>query len=83
MNMAAIILLALMMSVLSMGTLNINGNASDRMDYLSQKMKEYDLLLIQEHWLHEKQLSKLHTDVHNVCSHGISGMNSSLLLHGS
>jgi exonuclease III len=71
-----------MAGALSMGTLNMHGSAKDRLLYVNKVMHNHDILMLQEHWLHTKQLDKLQSEVDNVCVHGVSGMESSVLLHG-
>ena len=80
--MAILLLYILMAGALSMGTLNMHGSAKDRLLYVNKVMHNHDILMLQEHWLHTKQLDKLQSEVDNVCVHGVSGMESSVLLHG-
>ena len=47
----------------------------------SQFLLNYDICLIQEHWLLIEQLSTLNINS-QFCSFGVSGMDSSRLLHG-
>lgn len=70
------------MVALSIGTLNTHGSAKDRLLYVNKMMQNHDIMLIQEHWLHNEQLTILQSEMDNVCVHGISGMHNSTLLHG-
>ena len=67
---------------LSIGTFNMHGSAKERLSYLNTIMKSHDIVLVQEHWLHNEQLGRLHSEIDNVCTHGVSDMDSTTLIHG-
>ena len=71
-----------MACALSIGTLNTHGSADDRVAYIKEVMIHCDFLLVQEHWLHNKQLACLQSKLGNVRIHGVSGMDSNMLLSG-
>ena len=72
----------LLVMVLSIGTINTNGSAKDRLLYLNKVMQNHDFVMVQEHWLHSDQLGILQSSLNNVCTHGVSGMPNTSLLHG-
>lgn len=75
-------LLLLMATVLSIGSLNINGKAKDRLLYVNKIMQSHDFMFVQEHWLHSDQIANMYDQLPNTCIHGISGMEDNQLLHG-
>ena len=67
---------------LSFCTYNIRGFNSTKIDYINQLLIKYDILLIQEHWLNNYQISSLagHFPQYNV--HGVSAVDSGVILQG-
>ena len=68
---------------LKFASYNSGGLGSGRKEYIRELMSEVDFLLIQEHWLFEKQLERFGAELgRNVRVHGASGMESESLLYG-
>lgn len=67
---------------LIIGTINTNGTSLDRLKYINKAMETCDILCVQEHWLHNDQISNLTKHVENSNVHGISGMDSCNILKG-
>lgn len=68
---------------LNFTTYNSCGLGSGRKDYIRDLLPNSSFLLLQEHWLFDKQLDKLRADLgKNFLLVGASGMDSNSLLHG-
>ena len=63
-------------------TYTIRGFNSTKVNYINHLLNRYDILLIEEHWLNDYQISTLagHFPHHNV--HGVSAMDSGVILQG-
>ena len=63
-------------------TINTQGHSDSRLRYLGKLAKTHDFILVQEHWLHSDNLSKLLTYAPQMRIHGISQMRENQLLQG-
>lgn len=62
---------------------NSYGLGCGRKDYMRELLPNCTFLMLQEHWLLEKQLVKFRAELgHNILLHGISGMEEGSLLYG-
>ncbi len=68
---------------LSLASYNSHGLGTGRIEYINQLVADHDFVFLQEHWLFDSQItSTLEGQLNSVCSHGVSGMPSSVLLEG-
>ena len=63
-------------------TYNIRGFNSTKVNYINHLLNRCDILLIEEHWLNDYQISTFtgHSPYHNV--HGVFAMDSGVILQG-
>ena len=61
---------------------NCQGCGPSRFQYMGELLKNNDLLLIQEHWLHESQFVLFTQNLKDVTYHGICGMQRNVLCQG-
>ena len=61
-------------------TYHIRGFNSTKVNYINHLLNRYDIVLIEEHWLNEHQITTLagRLPLHNV--HGVSVMDSGVIL---
>ena len=71
-----------MASVYTFTSYNSHGIGKDILDYIQKPTNVSDFVIIQEHWLHEKDNNYFKKNLCNVKSHAISGMNPTELLQG-
>ena len=71
-----------MMAGLSIASYNCNGFGTDRIKYINELAAKNHFVLLQEHWLLKTQLDKIDSEVLNVCSHSVSGVQCSELIVG-
>ena len=71
-----------MATVLKLCSYNSHGLGPGRAEYIKNLVHDHDFVLLQEHWLHEEQLVQIHKIADNVNIHGVSGMDSTVLLKG-
>ena len=69
-------------SELTLCSYNSRGHSDETVQYVKSLMTRCDVLLIQEHWLFNSELSDLESKIGNVFVTGISGMSDSELLKG-
>lgn len=72
----------LTMGCLSLATFNCQGHGPDRVAYISKLCETNDIVLLQEHWLPDEQISSFESKIDGICCHGVSGMASNELLIG-
>lgn len=72
------------MDTCTISTLNMQGHGPDRIEYLNKVFSGTDILMVQEHWLHEHFVNNnfFETNIVNSCSVGKSSMRSDILLAG-
>ena len=63
-------------------TYNIRGFNSTKVNYINHLLNRYDILLIEEHWLNDYQISTLAGHFHHHNVHGVSAMDSGVILQG-
>ena len=61
---------------------NCHGFGPTQIDYTGKLCNQYDFVFVQEQWLLEENLASLHDSIPGVTSHGVSAMDSSILLSG-
>ena len=61
---------------------NIQGFTSVKHQYLQTLCENNDILLIQEHWLHQNDSIKFDQNLENVRSYVVSGMDSRVFTIG-
>lgn len=67
---------------LSVVTYNSQGHGPDRLRYISQLLRDYDFVFVQEHWLFNSNICVLENALGNATVHAVSGMNEQELLAG-
>ena len=67
---------------LTLCTYNCRGNKDDTAMYIRQLLSKADIVLLQEHWLLESELTSFGDKIGNVSIAGVSGMDQSKLLAG-
>ena len=67
---------------IKVGSFNCKGHGIDRLDYIAKLMTTIDVLFVQEHWYFDDNIVSLANNMNNVHVHGVSGMDSNVLLHG-
>ena len=63
-------------------TYNIFGFNQTKIKYVSELLQSYSILLLQEHWMNNKQLSEFGNLFPGYCVHGISAIDDTQLLRG-
>ena len=53
-----------------------------KINYVTDLLGRYDILLLQEHWLNNNQLATFKCYFPGVCVHGVSALDSSKILLG-
>ena len=67
--------------LISIASYNSNGSSADRISYINRIRDKFDILLLQEHWLYNSQISQLENQL-DLQVHGISSMNECELTSG-
>ena len=60
----------------------MRGFNSSKINYVTDLLGRYDILLLQEHWLNNNQLATFNCYFPGYCVHGISALDSSKMLIG-
>ena len=55
----------------------MRGFNSSKINYVTDLLGRYDILLLQEHWLNNNQLATFNCYFPGYCVHGISALDSS------
>ena len=63
-------------------TYNIHGYNSTKPNYVLELMNKYSILIIEEHWLNEKQLGNFTELFAGYCVYGVTAMDSTEVLQG-
>ena len=58
------------------------GLNSSKINYVTDLLRRYDILLLQEHWLNNNQLATFNCYFTGYCVHGVSALDSSKILLG-
>ena len=61
--------------ILNVCSYNSHGLGAGRAPYIQELINEYQLVMLQEHWLFNEQLGQLQNDFPNINIHGVSGMD--------
>ena len=61
---------------------NIHGFNLSKINYINDLLKQFTVLFIEEHWLSEDQLGKFAQYFPGFSVHGVSALDSSVLLRG-
>ena len=61
---------------------NSHGLCAERAPYIQELINEYEFVMLQEHWLFNKQLGQLQNDFLNIIIYGVSGVNPEVALMG-
>ena len=77
-----LLLICIAMANLKIASYNCNGFGADRVKYINKLASENTFLLLQEHWLLKTQLDKIESEVNNVSSHSVSGVQCNELFVG-
>ena len=67
---------------LSICTYNVRGYNSTKHSYIIGLLSKCTILVIEEHWLNDQQLSNFGDLFPGYCVNGVTAMESSELLHG-
>ena len=67
---------------LSICTYNVRGYNSTKHSYIIELLSKCTILVIEEHWLNDQQLSNFGDLFPGYCVYGVTAMESSELLHG-
>ena len=67
---------------LHQATYNCHGHGPDKLQYISKLCENYDIILVQEHWLFDSQLDVFEKHLKDIRAHGVSGMTNNELLSG-
>ena len=67
---------------LKVGTFNSKGHSEDCVQYVKQLMVKCDLLVLQQHWFNEGDITCLESQIPNAYAIGKSGMDEEKLLIG-
>ena len=67
---------------LSICTYNIHGYNSTKRNYVLELLNKYSILIIEEHWLNEKQLCDFTELFAGYCVYGVTAMDSTEILQG-
>ena len=70
------------MATLSLASYNSHGHGAGRWEYIQKLSKQSDIILLQEHWLFEKQIDSITDHVEGIGVVGVSGMNETELVYG-
>ena len=68
--------------LLTMATFNSKGHGCDRLSFIKFLLEKCDILLVQEHWLFNNNISYLISSMNNVNVFGCSGMDENELVCG-
>ena len=60
---------------LAIGTYNVHGANEVTLSYINRVMPDFDILFVQEHWLHKSQMHLFEDHIDNVHVLGVSGMS--------
>ena len=71
-----------MAPIFTVTSYNSHGRGKEKLHYIQKLSNISDFLLIQEHWLQEKDNNFFNKHLQNVNSHVTSGMDPTELLHG-
>ena len=74
--------LFMMDTTLSLASYNSNGHGCGRFEYINKLMKCNDIVLVQEHWLFENEITIFQNKIDDILVHGISSMDNRQLLIG-
>ena len=77
-----LLVLLFIMSNLKLSSYNCNGHSPDKIRYIKSLAQTHDFVLLQEHWLMDRQLDIFPRNIENIRVHGVSGMPDNLLLTG-
>ena len=66
----------------SVATYNSRGFGDDRRIFLKDIMQEYEIIMLQEHWLYDSQLCKLQQINSDFMYHMVSGMDETKDIYG-
>ena len=67
---------------LTLCTYNIRGFISTKVKYIKDLLKLCTIVVLQELWLNDHQISELSSHFHGYNVHGVSAIDSSVLLKG-
>ena len=70
------------MEKLTLCSYNVHGYNVTKKDYISHLLATSSFLFLQEHWLNNAQLNTFSNAFPGYCIHGVSAIDSSVLLRG-
>ena len=70
------------MEKLTLCSYNVHGYNVTKKDYISHLLETSSFLFLQEHWLNNAQLNTFSNAFPGYCIHGVSAIDSSVLLRG-
>ena len=77
-----IVLYLLVLMVVRLVSYNSHGLGPAKLDYIAKLCSLYDFILVQKHWLLEQNLAIFSDQISGTCCHGVSAVDSSILLQG-
>ena len=77
-----ITLIIALMNQLTIGSFNVHGVNDTSLMYINKIMCDFDILLLQEHWLFNSQIHLLEDNIDHVNVYGKTGMDESKFLCG-
>ena len=77
-----IVLYLLVLMVVRLVSYNSHGLGPAKLDYIAKLCSLYDFVLVQEHWFLEQTLAIFSDQISGTCCHGVSAVDSSILLQG-